>query len=162
MIIENLAKLLPRILLLIVYAISVAFLISLFNDDGNLSIKYSFYHPIKTLQYLYQYMKWWVTNKDNLSFSETFWVITSFIIPYGLFIISRLVLRSISTIFLLWVKKICLKFRRKFSKKQSSQEYVHHANAYKQDLNAIKYQMMKAAEHRIDEHIKKISNNSKK
>ena len=152
MLIENLTKLIPRILLLILYAVSVAFLISHFNHSTPLSMKGALYHPVDSIQYLFQYMKWWMANKDHLGFLDTLWVIASFIIPYASYFVLRVTFKSAIKICYLWIRK---SFSKLVKKHKKTNDNIGESN--EKDLSTVKYEMMKAAERRIDEHLKKIS-----
>lgn len=152
MVLQNLTKIIPRIILLALYVVSVALLISFFNGDGVLSIRDSIYHPVRTGMYLYQYMRWWLANRDNLDLPEMFFVIVSLVAPALSFFSARAMLRFLRRLLSISVKTLFSKISNSMRRSRPNKENLAAKNT-QQDVLMLKRKMMEAAEHKIDEHL---------
>ena len=158
MLLENITKILPRVLLFIVYLLSVTFLVSYFCGDGDLALKDIVYHPIDSIKYLYRYVKWWGVNKDHLSFKETTLFFTSIALPILFFILMKSIFFSTKTLMKEWVKALVTKLFRKKVSPTVQKTPSQHSNA---ELSKMKKQMMQAAECHINQHLSHIKNKEK-
>lgn len=161
MILENITRLLPRLMFAFLYVVTVAFLLSWFSSDGLLTLKYVVYHPVNTVKYLYHYMKWWYGNREALGLIKTLEVFSAFILPYVLFFLLRALSKLTSRVLSVELKR-CFKWfcrllhrnasasKKKPSNKQKTRAAEHQANTAQ-----IKRDMMRAAEIKIDDYLEK-------